>query len=81
MWSDPFLTKRTLMGIVKTRQLSSYNGAGDDEDVKELNLWLALNPTESLLTAHTHIATPLQWRTLTMIHSHFAELYFPDRNR
>lgn len=66
------------MGIVKTRQLSSYNGADDDEDVKELNLWLALNPTESLLTAHTHIATPLQWRTLTMIHSHFAELYFSN---
>ena len=48
------------MGIVKTRQLSSYNGADDDEDVKELNLWLALNPAESLLTAHTHVATPLQ---------------------
>ena len=48
------------MGIVKTRQLSSYNGADDDEDVKELNLWPALNPTESLLTAHTHVATPLQ---------------------
>ena len=36
MWSDPFLTKRTLMGIVKTRQLSSCNGADDDDDEEVL---------------------------------------------